>query len=671
MAKKRPIRADDLLKIQYLGDPQISPDGRLLLFSKKHVGKKNNYVTNLFSVDLGGHVQQWTQGESGAGHGRFSPDGSLIAFIGGRDKPGAQIYLLPVHGGEARKLTDLPEGSPGDFVWSPDGKRIAFTFRETHPDWTDKAKKEREAKGLSTPPRMADDAWYRLDGDGYFMGQRHALYTVEVSSGKVKKLYSGGDLGMYSFDWSPDSKSLAVAHAFEKKPLFKPDNDQIFIVGLDGKATQLKGLPKGPKASVRWSPDGQWIAYAGDDHEDDPWGVRNTKIFVVSPKGGVPRCLTDNTDYCLSAATLSDTKEAGFDAVLEWAPDSQALYVQVGWHGEQQLGMVPLAKGGVEVLTKGKHSVTVGNVSKDGSKVACLWGDALHLNEAAIYDLDHHPASPKVLTKFNQKFHDEVALAEPKDFWVDSTHKAKVHGWVMNPSGASAKKKAAAVLEVHGGPHAQYGWAFFHEFQLLAANGYVVVYSNPRGSKGYGEGFCDAIRGDWGKKDWDDIQAVTKHMASLPQVDSGRIGIMGGSYGGYMTNWAVGHSKAYKAAITDRCVSNLVSMAGNSDFPINKNSYFRGIAYGDIKDIEPLWAQSPLAFFKKVKTPMLIIHSEGDLRCNVEQGEQVFNALQAEGVPSRLVRYPQSTFHGMSRNGPPDLRLHRLGEILSWWEKWL
>lgn len=670
MAKKRPITADDLLKIQYLGDPQISPDGRLVMFSMKQVGKKNNYVTNLFSVDEGGSVTQWTQGEGGAGMGRFSPDGLSIAFVGGRDKPGAQIYVISTQGGEARKLTDLEEGSVGEIRWSPDGKKIAYTFRPSHPEWTEKARKQREEKGLSIPPRMMDNAWYRLDGDGYFLSQRHAIFILDVATGKSKKLYDGGELGSYSFDWSPDSKSLAVAHSAEKNPLYKPDNDQIYIVGMDGKTRKLPGLPKGTKGSVRWSPDGKWIAYAGDDSEDDPWGVKNSKLFIVSPKGGEPTCLTRKTDYCLAASTLSDTKEAGFDAIVEWAPDSQAVYVQIGWHGGQQLGMAPIAKGGVELLTKGKHAVTVGNVSRDGSKVACLWGDALHLNEAAIYDFESHADAPRVVTNFNKGFHAAIELCEPKEFWVESTAKAKVQGWVMRPTGAS-KKPRAAVLEVHGGPHAQYGWTFFHEFQLLAANGYVVVYSNPRGSKGYGEKFCDAIRSDWGNKDWDDVKAVTKHMAGLSGVDPKRIGIMGGSYGGYMTNWAVGHSKAYKAAITDRCVSNLVSMAGSSDFPINKNSYFKGIAYGDLKDIEPLWKQSPLAYFKNVKTPMLIIHSEGDLRCNVEQGEQVFSALQAEGVPSRFVRYPQTTFHGMSRNGPPDLRLHRLGEILSWWATYL
>jgi dipeptidyl aminopeptidase/acylaminoacyl peptidase len=233
------------------------------------------------------------------------------------------------------------------------------------------------------------------------------------------------------------------------------------------------------------------------------------------------------------------------------------------------------------------------------------------------------------------------------------------------------KKGRPAVLTVHGGPHTQYGWAFFHEFQLMAAQGYTVVFSNPRGSRGYGEDFCRVIAGDWGNKDWEDIQAVTAWMKALPGVDPNRMGVMGGSYGGYKTNWVIGHSKEFKAAITDRCVSNWISMVGTADFPMNKDEYFGGTAYGPISKIEPLWKQSPMSAFDRVEAPTLIIHSEGDLRCPIEQGDQVFAALQARGIESRFVRYPANTSHGLSRNGPMDMRQHRLGEILAWWKKHL
>lgn len=669
---KRPIKPEDLLTLQFVGDPQISPDGSRILYQHKSINDKNKYITNLFTVDVDRNIKQWTQGDGGAGHGRWSPDGKSIAFVSGRDKERkGQIWLIPTDGGEAKRLSSLPEGSLGGFKWSPDGKWIAFTFREVDPNWTEAALKERKENGLSTPPREIDDIWYRLDDDGYFLGMRHAVYLLEVSTGEHRKLYDADVMGFYSFDWSPNSKELAICHSANKRPMVEPSNDQIWRVDLEGQAWKLEGLPKGDKQAVSWSPDGKWLAYLGVVDELDPWGVRNNRLWLVSAKGGKAKSLTDKDDYCLTVASLSDTKSFGGDALVAWSPDSKAIYVSVGWHGETQLGFVELDKPGqTQLLTKGHHAIGVGNLSKSGERFACVFGDATRPNEVGIYDLSKDKNVPRTLTSLNKTWLEELKIAEPEEVWLDSTDGIKVQAWVMHPVEPKSKRmnRHPAVLQIHGGPHAQYGWAFFHEFQVLAAEGYVVVFSNPRGSKGYGEDFCAAIRGDWGNKDWEDIQTVTRWMQHQPFIHPGRLGVMGGSYGGYMTNWVIGHTHDFKAAITDRCVSNLVSMGGSSDFVSREDSYWKGCFYGDI---EKLWKDSPIAYFKGVKTPTLIIHSEGDLRCNVEQGEQVFSALQAQGVESRFVRYPPETFHGLSRSGPPDLRLHRLGEILKWWGKHL
>lgn len=661
---KRPIKADDLLQLVLVGDPQISPDGCRVLFSRKHINEKNKYITNLWIAD-GKEVIQWTQGENGDGQGRWSPDGSQIAFVSGRDKPGGQIFLISCGGGEARKLSELPEGSIGEMKWSPDGKYIAFTFREQHPGWTEKAKKEREEKGLSTPARELDDLWYRLDGDGYFLMQRYAIYLIEAATGESKMLYNGGTFDQYTFDWSPDSKEIAVAHSIAKRPMAEPSNVQVFRVNLEGQAWQLEGLPPGSKEALCWSPDGNFIAFAGYKDPADEWGVRNTQVFVVPAGGGSYKCLTDEQDYCAAVGTLSDTKEAGFSAVLDWTPDSKALYVQIGWHGSVQLGRIDISKGGIELLTDEKMHVGIGNVAK-GGRIACTFGSAILLPEVGWIDVKGKKAQIVPLTHFNEAWHKSVKLSEPEELWLDTPDKTKLHGWVMKPIGYIAPKRYPAVLQIHGGPHGQYGWAFFHEMQLLAAHGYVVVYTNPRGSKGYGEAHTAAIRGDWGNKDWIDIQTITHWMQHQPYIHPGQMAVMGGSYGGYMTNWVIGHCQDFKTAITDRCVSNLVSMAGSSDFPIQPDTYWKGTPWSSLKNIETLWKQSPIAYFDQVQTPTLIIHSEGDLRCNVEQSEQVFTALQQRGIESRFVRYPQSTFHGLSRSGPPDLRLHRLNEIVTW-----
>jgi dipeptidyl aminopeptidase/acylaminoacyl peptidase len=669
---KRPITPEDLLSLQFVGDPQIHPDGSLILFSKKHIdAEKNKYVTNLFTVDLDGAVRQWTQGEGGAGQGRWSPDGRTFAFASGREEKKSQIFLMRTDGGEAMRLSNLPEGSIGEIRWSPDGTKIAFTFRETGENWTSKAQKEREEKGRSIPPRVIETAWYRLDGDGYFEQQRYKLYVLDVATGEHRLLYEACPLGGYSFDWAPGSKELAVCHTVAKNPFAERPNDALFRLDLAGQAWQIEGLGRSEKSAPRWSPDGRWIAYFGQEPDAEDWAARNVRVYVVAAEGGQPACLTAEDDYCMTVMGLSDTREAYGYSALAWSPDSKALYLSIGWHGATQLGYVELERKRVELLTSGPHTITVGNLSADGERFAMTFGTATRMAEVGVVDLARLD-EPQVLTMFNQEFHDAVRLSEPEEFWVEAEDGAKAHAWVMKPVDYIEPKRYPAVLEIHGGPHAQYGWAFFHEFQVLAAAGYVVVYSNPRGSKGYGEAHCAAIKGAWGDRDWVDIQAVTRWMQHQPYIHPGTMGVMGGSYGGYMTNWVVGHTKDFKAAITDRCVSNLVSMGGTSDFPFNpEGGYWAGRPYGPLEQIAALWRQSPMACFDTVTTPMLIIHSEGDLRCNVEQAEQVFAALQVIGVESRFVRYPATTSHGLSRGGPPDLRLHRLREILAWWKRHL
>jgi dipeptidyl aminopeptidase/acylaminoacyl peptidase len=271
------------------------------------------------------------------------------------------------------------------------------------------------------------------------------------------------------------------------------------------------------------------------------------------------------------------------------------------------------------------------------------------------------------LTRLNADWLDKVQLSEPEEVWFDSFDGTKIQGWLLKPPDFDPTKRYPLLLYIHGGPHAQYGNTFFHEFQLHAARGYIVVYTNPRGSMGYDETFAAIIRGNWGDVDFKDIMAAADFAASLPYVDESRMAVAGGSYGGYMTNWIVTHTDRFRCAITDRSVVDLVSMAGTSDFPFKPDGYWEGNFWDRP---EKLWEQSPLRYVANVKTPLLIIHSEGDLRCPIGQAEELFAALKRLKKEVVFVRYPQETSHGLSRSGPPDLRLDRLNRICEWLDKW-
>lgn len=663
----------------------LSPDGSLLAFVRKVATGGAKIEASIWRAPTDGSAapSSLTAGPKDS-LPRFSPDGRSLAFVRSSESGSSQVAILPLGGGEARIRSRFPEGSIRALKWSPDGRSIAVVFRATESEWTSKAKESRRAAGASDPPRVLDTRWYRLDGDGYFGAARHRLHLLDAKTGADRMLFGDDALGAFDFDFSPSGDRIVIAANRDPDALIKPWKAELLLLDVaSGRLRPVPDLPIGPKSSVAWSPDGKRLAWAGRVGRDGSYSTENLELFTCAAPGagrvahGTARSLTHRHDICLGAASLSDCAEVAFDAAVRWRPDSRAILTRIGERGSGRLVEVALDGTAPRFLSESGCELVLGNVGPDGS-VAALRSDPITPAEAGVLSRDGGVRGAsrvrwRPLTDFNAALMRELDLATPSECTVVAADGHQSQLWILEPPKSARKPKTKgrrrpAILEIHGGPHAMYGNTLFHEFQLLAAQGYIVAYGNPRGSKGYGRDHCAAIRGSWGDKDWLDVQAYTAHLKARRGVDAKRVGVMGGSYGGYMTNWAIAHDHGYRAAITDRCVSNLLSMAGNSDYVTVPDEYWVGGVYDRP---EAMWRSSPIAHFKGVRTPTLIIHSEGDLRCNIEQAEQVHSALVLQGVPTRFVRYPASTSHGMSRSGPPDLRVHRLGEILAWWRRWL
>ena len=653
------------MRIATVSDPQVSPTNGAILCVKRVVDvEKDKYRGEIWRVAQGGNSepQRFTGGNDYSdGSPRWSPDGKTVAFLSDRKKPTNQIFVIPTEGGEARPLTDIKtEGAIQAIRWSPDGAKIAFLYRETPKDYTKAATEERQKKEFSSPPRFHSRLQYRLDGFGYWDGSYWQVAVADFATGEPKIL-TQGEFNCGAPVWSPDSQTLAFISDRRDDWDIAPADDSIYKISADGGELEKIPSPVGGKYALAWSPDGTKFAYVGNPDPEDWWGTNNARVYVISSEGSeTAQDLTGHLDLSVGYDTLSDVHETGAGDILQWTETSDALFFPTSAKGETLLHHIKLGEAASGNFGCGGE---MGGFSEEYTQLAYVTATKTKPQELWFYIRDTGQR-----TFFNKAFLDEVQVVTPEAISVPNGDGGTVPGWILKPADFAEGQKYPLVLYIHGGPHTQYGETFFHELQFLAAQGYVVLYTNPRGSKGYGEAHTKAIKGDWGNKDYIDLMAAVDYAETLDYVDKSKTAIMGGSYGGYMTAWAIGHTDRFTCAIADRLVGNLQSMAGTSDFPWPPNAYFQGDAWQNPTE---LWKRSPLAYAANITTPLLIIHSDGDLRCPHGQAEELFSALRLQRQTVEFVRYPAETSHGLSRSGPPSLRLDRLNRNLAWLDRWL
>ena len=660
------ITAEDLYRLQVLSSPQISPNGKFVIFSVQHVDRKSEKkYTNLWITSTEtGKSRQFTFGDHVDVHPIWSPDGKEIAFLSNRqDKEKApQLFILPFEGGEARPVTQI-DGEINEMLWTPDGKKLVLSVRKTDQEVLDR-KKDPDLSKLSAPVRHYNRLFYKLDGYGYLPLERTHIWTVDASTGKTKQLTDHTVLDESSLDVSPDGKWISYISNVTADPDGNPDHDDIFVMPIGGGEARKLKTPLGGKSSTAFSPDGNWIAYYAQEGVGE--GYKNIDLWIVPTTGEQPAVnLTGTYDLCTGSWTINDIGGANTNPPA-WSTDSKEIYFPVVLHGSSLMMRTTITDPKPESFLGEGGVVHSHSFDKARNLMAYQYGTMADPGQIAVYNFSTKTA--KVLTKFNREIFDKVDLGQVEEVWFKGPDGNDLQGWIIKPPAFDPKKKYPSIMEIHGGPLTQYGFFFMHEFYYLAAQGYVVYFCNPRGGRGYGEKHAGAIHRDWGNSDYADLMVWADTIEKLPYIDKDRMGVTGGSYGGYMTVWIIGHTQRFKAAVAQRVVSNFVSMWGSSDFnwgfqqEINDKPPF--------EDLDNFWKHSPIAYIGNAKTPTLVIHSEMDLRCPIEQGEQVYVALKRLGVDSEFLRFPEE-FHGLSRGGRTDRRIIRLNNIANWFKKYM
>ena len=648
-----PITAEDLYQIKNITDIAISPDGKMLAFVVETMDKPGNcYRSSIWMMDTKTRQSRQLTGEQ-TGYNRapfWSPDSRYLGFISNRSGS-HQIWLIDIGGGEAWTMTRMEHGV-NQAAWSPDGKNIVFISRTEEKPAIDPHQPKGDifidTKGREFAKDVKVINRLRYREGTHFTGNSYShIFIIPVSGGNPQQITSG------QFDdtqprWSPNSNLIL----FQSNRFGEHDFDNnldLCLVDLFDKKVKILTNNPGSDYSAEWSPDGQKLAYLTTGQVNNFREQTELNIFEL-PNKITLKNLTTRYDRTIRSP--------------QWSPKGKNIYFLAHDQGNRHLYIVSLKKQEPILVCGGDREIKQFCISPDEKKIYFIATNPL--DPSNLFEFDLKKNQEIRLTSTNEDFFKNRILSQPETVWYPSADGLKIQGWLLKPVNLMPDETAPLITEIHGGPFWCYGNRWEFEFQLLAAQGFGVFFCNPRTSIGYGQSFAAKTPGEWGAADQADILHGIAHVSQMAWIDSLRLGVTGGSYGGFMTTYIIGHSTKFRAAVTQRSLSNLFSFYGTTDIQNLIESEF-----GEpTTQFQQITAHSPIMYADKIKTPLLILHSECDYRVPISQAEELFVHLKRKGADVEFVRYPDEG-HELPRSGQPQHRVDRLNRILTWFERYL
>ena len=711
-AEKRSITEKDLFDFVWIGDPQISPDGARVAFVRITVNeKKDGYDTSIWTISAAGDDQphQLTNGKHDSAP-RWSSDGKFLVFLRATEKDGKpeppQLSMLSLAGGDSFPFTDLPKGASGP-QWSPDGRTIVFSSSTNADDLAKQEKKKRkeeeerkaaaadspatdkkrkqEAQASPSPEKSNSDsdhesdihvitrAVYRSNDEGYLDPKHpdHLWIVAAPHSAEEKvrpKQITFGRFDEHNPFWAKDGSKIYFTSLHVDEPYYDlPKTELYSIPGNGGEATKLTTFDMDVHG-LSLKPDGKQVAFVASTAQPVNSYTQPDLWVCDLATDAKPRNLTAAFDYIVGSGVFGDNEPphaAGRNFPL-WTPDGKSLIEVYGKEGRTILARFDATSGSATDLTNGNQAVVHFRASHDGTRIVYTLSTPTRLND--LFAISNIGRELRQLTHLNDKLFSQLNLSEPEEISYQSFDDKKIQAWVQKPADFDSAKKYPLILNIHGGPHAAYGYIFEHEFQWMAARGYVVLYPNPRGSTTYGQEFGNIIQYHYPGDDYKDLMLGVDEVVRRGYIDDKKLGVTGGSGGGLLTDWVVGQTTRFAAAVAQRDIASWADWWYTADFTLFQPKWFKAPPFRDEPDFR---ARSPITYIKNVQTPMMFILGEKDYRTPPDAGgEQMFRALKFRKIPAVMVSFPGET-HELSRSGQPWHRVERLQHIVGWFDKWL